>query len=147
MPQIQFETYASQIFWLFFFFSVLVCVSQYRLPSTALSFLERRRTLENINLETKKLEGEVDTILRETKLSLDEARSNARDLILNVERECLVKVNEEKRSLVKELRLVFLHEREQLYKDRIASKETIQTFANSVAVEITNKISGWSSLN
>lgn len=140
MPQIQFETYPSQIFWLSFFFSLVVLTSIYLLPYTTFSLFERRRILEERLSETKKNDQEAELILKEVGNHIDLIRSRADDLLLKTERECLAVFHQEKQNLTRELRARFKIERDRFYKDKEASLENITLLSDSIASEITKRI-------
>ena len=78
LPQLDFTTYASQIFWMFIFFVILyVIFAKKTLPDVA-STVETRRDKIESDLDTaQELKQQAETVQGEYEAALQEARQNA----------------------------------------------------------------------
>ncbi len=141
MPQLQFETYASQIFWLILCFLTLVIVSaKYTLPQLAALLRQRWTLIEGTRLEADKLKNEADQITGQVGEDLAAARKKSHEEIVRVSREISVRLSEEKQQVARKSKDFFKEEESHLYKKKENAMGGIQSIAESVASELVRKI-------
>ncbi len=77
MPQLNPESFSSQVFWLFFFFTLLLLVNHfYFLPKLKKIRSERDETIENYIKEAKKLNESIENIIQRIDGDLKLAKDN-----------------------------------------------------------------------
>lgn len=141
MPQLQFETYASQIFWLLLCFLTLMTVSaKYTLPRLSALLKKRWTLIEGTRLEAEHLKGEADQLSEQVDADLSAARKKSHEEIVRVGREISVRLSEEKQHVARKSKELFKAEELKLYQKKADAMGDIQVIAESVASELVRKI-------
>lgn len=141
LPQMNPDSFSSQIFWLFVFFILLyIILSTVALPRIA-SVLEKRRNKVSNDLEdAKTLREEAEKVKDAYEQSLSSARDDVKLLMTSVN-ERIAEENQKAHGLLTE---DLMQKTEQAEKELHQSKEKalgdLQEAATSIALELANKL-------
>ena len=141
LPQLNFETYPSLIFW-----SVLSLITLYLLMSRlvtpkvseVLNF--REQNIQNNLLKAKSLKEEADIIIDKIKIEQDTARSEARNLIeksIAINKEILEKQSQE---ISEKINKKINEAVKEIDKEKIKKVSELLDNSSSVAEKIINKV-------
>ena len=141
LPQLNFETYPSLIFW-----SVLSLITLYLLMSRlvtpkvseVLNF--REQNIQNNLLKAKSLKEEADIIIDKIKIEQDTARNEARNLIeksIAINKELLEKQSQE---ISEKINKKINDAVKEIDKDKIKKVSELLDNSSSVAEKIINKV-------
>lgn len=141
MPQLQFETYASQIFWLLVCLLTLIGVStRYTLPKLAVVLKKRWNLIEGTRLEADRLKKDADLMADRVEADLNDARRKSHEEILRATRDMTQKLSVEKQQLARKSKDRFKSEELRLYQKKAAAMGDIQVIAESITSELVQKI-------
>jgi len=117
MPQLDFSTYPSQIFWLFISFAVLYFVMHFFiLPAIAKVMAERQAVLAEGENQSAEIKENIAKEIREYEAIVSKARSQAKDIL------------EDAQLLAKQDRLSKLHDLDKRLSEMFAEKDAkVQT--------------------
>ena len=137
MPQLNPESFSSQIFWLFISFSILFLIVHFFLLPKLKAIREKRDdTINNYLSQTQKLNQQIDSIITQIDKELNEAKNSFNDKI----REEL-----EKNKIIfdKEISLIeenFEKKKERLNSELLKSKKDIKNKIPKICMDLSNHL-------
>ena len=137
MPQLNPESFTSQIFWLFVSFSILFFIVHFFLLPKLKSIREKRDdTINNYLSQTQKLNKQIDNIINQIDKELNEAKNTFND-----------KINEEleKNKIIFDKELVLIEEnyekkKERLNSELLKSKNDIKNKIPKICMDLSNDL-------
>ena len=141
LPQLNPETFTSQIFWLFVFFIILYAIMSYVALPKVSNVLERRREKVSNDLEDAKNLKEEALKLKETyESALAESHSEIKDLIKNIH-DTVAKNNfDAHQSLTRELQELQTATEVAIENGKEKALKDLRDSATSIALELAGKL-------
>ncbi len=137
MPQLNPESFTSQIFWLFVSFSILFFIVHFFLLPKLKSIREKRDdTINNYLSQTQKLNQQIDNIINQIDKELNEAKNSFNDKI---------KEELEKNKIIFDKELVLIEEnyekkKERLNSELLKSKNDIKNKIPKICMDLSNDL-------
>lgn len=143
MPQLAFETFASQLFWLAVTFIVLyILMSKVVIPRVG-GILEDREQRIRADLDkAESLKSETDTAIAEYQRKLAEARANAGDMIAAMKAEVTAEIDARKAEIDTELEGRQAEAEKQIAAQRDQAMSALDDVARSVTSALVEKLGG-----
>lgn len=143
LPQLDFTTYPSQLFWLAISFVVLYWfISRFAVPSAEAIFASRKTRIDADLLLAEQLQAEAANKKAIYEKALHDARSSALKVILENETKVTREINERSKTLESDVnkRLAAADKKIQQFKDEAQAK--IAPIAQSTTEELMRKLAG-----
>jgi len=143
MPQLAFETFASQLFWLAVTFIVLyILMSKVVIPRVG-GILEDREQRIRADLDkAESLKSETDAAIAEYQRKLAEARANAGDMIAAMKAEVTAEIDARKAEIDTELEGRQAEAEKQIAAQRDQAMSALDDVARSVTSALVEKLGG-----
>ena len=137
MPQLNPESFSSQIFWLFVSFSILfLIVHFFLLPKLKKVREERDETVNNYLSQTKKLNQQIDNIITQIDKELNNAKNSFNDKIKE-------ELDKNKIIFENEVNLIeknFEKKKNKLNSELIESKKDIKNKIPNICMDLSNHL-------
>ena len=137
MPQLNPESFSSQIFWLFVSFSILfLIVHFFLLPKLKKVREERDETVNNYLSQTKKLNQQIDNIITQIDKELNSAKNSFNDKIKE-------ELDKNKIIFENEVNLIeknFEKKKNKLNSELIESKKDIKNKIPNICMDLSNHL-------
>lgn len=143
LPQLDFSTYASQIFWLLIFFSILyIFFAKKTLPNIS-SVIENRKEHIQGDLNTaQRLKDEAEEVHQAYQAALDKARKEAHKLFKTSDDEIKAKAESEQKAFYERSHQEIEATEKRIEDAKAAAMEDMNAIAAEVASEAAQKIVG-----
>jgi F-type H+-transporting ATPase subunit b len=143
MPQLNFSTYPSQLFWLaVFFFALYMVISRVALPRIG-GVLEERRTRIASDLDrAQELKDDTERAIATYESELAEARSRAHGIVQQRREEMTAELNGERAELEKELAAKVSKAEQAITTTRDKALGQVERMAADVAGDIVARLAG-----
>lgn len=141
LPQLDFTTYPSQLFWLAITFVVLYWfISRYAVPNAESIFANRKNQIDADLLLAEQLQAEAANKKAIYEKALHDARSAALKVILENEIKVTREINERSKTLESDVnkRLAAADKKVQQFKDE--ARQKITPIAQSITEELVDKL-------
>lgn len=137
MPQLDFATYPSQLFWLFVFFAILYFIMSYvATPKIAKAIEDRATVLHQLSDKSHAHRDKAEELLKEYESTLEQARTEARARYKSMSDQ----VNSDYTKRQKEI-LEKMHEKMRLAEqDLHYTKISIQKDIHNISVDVAQAI-------
>jgi F-type H+-transporting ATPase subunit b len=143
MPQLDFSTYPSQIFWLFITLSVLYYTLARHLLPPVVEIVEQRKQRIAGDLErAKKMQQEAEQVKYEYELALQKARAEANQILQATTVRIKTMQDERVARLEESLGQQMQEAEARIRKSKDAISKEIQTIAENLAQDVVNKLVG-----
>ena len=137
MPQLNPESFSSQIFWLFVSFSILfLIVHFFLLPKLKKVREERDETVNNYLSQTKKLNQQIDNIITQIDKELNNAKNSFNDKIKEELDKNKIIFENEKNLIEKN----FEKKKNKLNSELIESKKDIKNKIPNICMDLSNHL-------
>ena len=137
MPQLNPESFSSQIFWLFISFSILFLIIHFFLIPKLKKVREKREeTVEDYLSQTKKLNQQIDNIISQIDKELNNAKNSFNDKIKE-------ELDKNKIILENEVGLIeknFEKKKDRLNSELLKSKNEIKKKVPKICMELSNHL-------
>ena len=137
MPQLNPESFSSQIFWLFIFFSILfLTIHFFLIPKLKKVREKREETVDDYLSQTKKLNQQIDNIITKIDEELNNAKNSFNDKIKEeLDKNKIIFENEV--SLIEKN---FEKKKDKLNSELLKSKNEIKKKVPKICMELSNHL-------
>lgn len=141
MPQLDIDTYFSQLFWLSFFFILLLVVSvRFMLPRVAFIHRKRWEKTHGTREQALKLQHQAHEVQRSFEQHLTQARTQAQEKILQASKEITVSQEKAKSDINVLLKNKFKSSEDKISLQKDVLITQIESIAQSLTTDIVHKV-------
>ena len=141
MPQLDFTTFITQLFWLFLCLSFLYFVlSKIALPRISDVIEERNDTITDDLDEAKALSLEAEKVVDQLKSKLEDARSSSQKKLMDERQKSLDIVSSERKKFEENISKEISSSEEKINKGKAEALKKASELAEDIAEEIINNL-------
>ena len=141
MPQLDFATYPSQLFWLFVFFTLLYLILAYvATPKITKVMEDRAKTLQNLSDKAHSYRDKAEDLLTEYESTLEQARSEARHRYKSMVDQVNLDFTKRQKEIIEKMTEIMRHAEQDLHTAKVEIHKDIHAISLDVAQSILVKV-------
>jgi len=141
MPQLDFATYPSQLFWLFVFFGVLYFILTYvATPQIAKALEDRATVLQQLSDKSHLHRDKAEELLKEYEATLEQARTEARARYKAMSDQVNIDFTKRQKEIIEKMHEKMRLAEQELHQDKVNVQKDIHNISIEVAQSILSKV-------
>ena len=141
MPQLDFATYPSQLFWLFVFFGILYFILAYiATPKIAKAIEDRATVLQQLSEKSHLNRDKAEELLKEYESTLEQARAEARARYKSMSDQVNADYTKRQKEILEKMQEKMRVAEQELHMAKVNVQKDIHTISVEVAQAILSKV-------
>lgn len=141
MPQLDFSTYPSQLFWLFVFFTLLYLILAYvATPKITKVMEDRANALQQLSEKSHRYRDKAEALLVEYESTLELARKEARERYKSMVDQVNLDFTKRQKEVIEKMTEMMRHAEQDLHKSKVEIQKDIHAISLDVAQSILVKV-------